>query len=249
MDKYKLIDEKIDSGCQLLDNGEINKACDIMLDAWEEIKSLMVEENIKDLPSLDDKYPWTGFIMNFVQDLEESLHNAGLDDAKYFSKRIQYCEELLNLCGDSDELMIENTRRAIAESQYYLGNKIECDRLFQKWLTDDPAWGWGYIGWSSCYQFGANNIEPDYAKAEEIISKALNEKNLRDKVDVVDRAIDIYSFLGNDQKVAELKIELKKLTKKRKTASQNTPITVTKISRNDPCPCGSGKKYKKCCGK
>ncbi|ESJ18820.1 arylsulfatase-activating protein aslB [Salmonella enterica subsp. diarizonae serovar 60:r:e,n,x,z15 str. 01-0170] len=21
------------------------------------------------------------------------------------------------------------------------------------------------------------------------------------------------------------------------------------VSRNDPCPCGSGKKYKKCCGK
>ena len=26
------------------------------------------------------------------------------------------------------------------------------------------------------------------------------------------------------------------------------PITVVKIGRNDPCPCGSGKKYKKCCG-
>ena len=24
---------------------------------------------------------------------------------------------------------------------------------------------------------------------------------------------------------------------------------VEKIGRNDPCPCGSGKKYKKCCGK
>ena len=23
---------------------------------------------------------------------------------------------------------------------------------------------------------------------------------------------------------------------------------VDKIGRNDPCPCGSGKKYKKCCG-
>jgi preprotein translocase subunit SecA len=22
-----------------------------------------------------------------------------------------------------------------------------------------------------------------------------------------------------------------------------------KIGRNDPCPCGSGKKYKRCCGK
>jgi hypothetical protein len=23
---------------------------------------------------------------------------------------------------------------------------------------------------------------------------------------------------------------------------------MTKVHRNDPCPCGSGKKYKKCCG-
>lgn len=27
------------------------------------------------------------------------------------------------------------------------------------------------------------------------------------------------------------------------------PRTVQKIGRNDPCPCGSGKKHKKCCGK
>jgi SEC-C motif-containing protein len=27
------------------------------------------------------------------------------------------------------------------------------------------------------------------------------------------------------------------------------PISVTKIGRNDPCTCGSGLKYKKCCGK
>ena len=26
------------------------------------------------------------------------------------------------------------------------------------------------------------------------------------------------------------------------------PVRVTKIGRNDPCSCGSGKKYKKCCG-
>ena len=29
-----------------------------------------------------------------------------------------------------------------------------------------------------------------------------------------------------------------------------TPVaTGKKLGRNDPCPCGSGKKYKKCCGK
>ena len=30
---------------------------------------------------------------------------------------------------------------------------------------------------------------------------------------------------------------------------QVTIINENKIGRNDPCPCGSGKKYKKCCGK
>ena len=27
------------------------------------------------------------------------------------------------------------------------------------------------------------------------------------------------------------------------------PVHVYKVGRNDPCPCGSGKKYKKCCGR
>lgn len=27
------------------------------------------------------------------------------------------------------------------------------------------------------------------------------------------------------------------------------PLSITKIGRNDPCTCGSGLKYKKCCGK
>lgn len=28
-----------------------------------------------------------------------------------------------------------------------------------------------------------------------------------------------------------------------------TVVNENKVGRNDPCPCGSGKKYKKCCGK
>ena len=27
------------------------------------------------------------------------------------------------------------------------------------------------------------------------------------------------------------------------------PVRKQKIGRNDPCPCGSGKKYKNCCGR
>lgn len=30
---------------------------------------------------------------------------------------------------------------------------------------------------------------------------------------------------------------------------QAKPVTAKKVGRNEPCPCGSGKKYKKCCGR
>lgn len=38
----------------------------------------------------------------------------------------------------------------------------------------------------------------------------------------------------------------KKLYKEQKLST--TVVKDKKVGRNDPCPCGSGKKYKKCCG-
>ena len=43
---------------------------------------------------------------------------------------------------------------------------------------------------------------------------------------------------------AEKRKEIEKAYKKTKTV-----VKENKVGRNDPCPCGSGKKYKKCCGK
>ena len=50
-------------------------------------------------------------------------------------------------------------------------------------------------------------------------------------------------------------IERKETTKNMQTndpdkgSSKSQPKRVKKVGRNDPCPCGSGKKYKQCCGK
>lgn len=43
----------------------------------------------------------------------------------------------------------------------------------------------------------------------------------------------------------------KSIIKKEKPLKEKkaTPASEIKAGRNDPCPCGSGKKYKKCCGK
>ena len=43
--------------------------------------------------------------------------------------------------------------------------------------------------------------------------------------------------------------EDKKKALYREAKKANTVIKGKKVGRNDPCPCGSGKKYKFCCGK
>ena len=37
--------------------------------------------------------------------------------------------------------------------------------------------------------------------------------------------------------------------RRKKQKLSGTIVKGKKIGRNDPCPCGSGKKYKKCCGR
>ena len=50
-------------------------------------------------------------------------------------------------------------------------------------------------------------------------------------------------------------VERKEVVKKaitndvKEKAIKAKPKKAEKVGRNDPCPCGSGKKYKQCCGK
>jgi preprotein translocase subunit SecA len=49
------------------------------------------------------------------------------------------------------------------------------------------------------------------------------------------------------EKTSRKKTTAKKSTSQKKPVKKKIPEV--KVGRNDPCPCGSGKKYKKCCGK
>lgn len=52
--------------------------------------------------------------------------------------------------------------------------------------------------------------------------------------------MDEWSNIFDDEKRKQIK---KDFNRSKQVVSED------KIGRNDPCPCGSGKKYKKCCGK
>jgi len=51
------------------------------------------------------------------------------------------------------------------------------------------------------------------------------------------------------KRYGEMKTAGREAVNKYKQDGQLQMEPVLKVSRNDPCPCGSGKKYKKCCGK
>ena len=47
----------------------------------------------------------------------------------------------------------------------------------------------------------------------------------------------------------EIKSNVNESINERKDEATNNNINLKKIPRNSKCPCGSGKKYKNCCGK
>lgn len=181
---FKNIDEKIMIGYDYLLERNTASACDAWLDAWGGIKAAITEAQVSNIEELQTKYNWSQFLSNYIQDLEAELHNAGLSNKEYFKKRIAYCEEMLELCGKEQGLLVENTRRAIADSHYSLGDKEECDHLHSTWLEANPDWGWGYIGWFDCYWFDKSKDPLNLDKSEEILKKALSRESINDRADV-----------------------------------------------------------------
>lgn len=66
----------------------------------------------------------------------------------------------------------------------------------------------------------------------------------------VDKDVTIFLLKGEIRHNIERKVVSKKqFTNEKEEGIKRTPKKSQKIGRNDPCPCGSGKKYKQCCGK
>ena len=66
----------------------------------------------------------------------------------------------------------------------------------------------------------------------------------------IDKDVSIFLLKAEIRHNVERKPASKKmLTTDGKEEAKKAPKRVNKIGRNDPCPCGSGKKYKQCCGK
>jgi len=247
---FEMLDDKICSGYMLLEKGKPEEACNLWWDAWKDIIYLMKQHNISGMNAFDKKFRGTQSVFNWASDFDMELHNAGINDASFTQKRIDFCSEYIKRSEDKQQLNIQNMKIAIAESYIKLGRQNEGDALFESYLKDDPQWGWGWIGWSDCYWIFYGNKYNDNEKAEAILKKALSIKGLRDREDVLERLMNFYSDNDRNEEADTIERELSELEKSKSFVQDNIQqATSKKVGRNEPCPCGSGKKYKKCCGK
>ena len=71
-----------------------------------------------------------------------------------------------------------------------------------------------------------------------------------DMLNAIDKDITMYLIKSEIRQNIERKQVIKgEAVNDSNKVKKATPKVVNKIGRNEPCPCGSGKKYKQCCGK
>jgi hypothetical protein len=136
----------------------------------------------------------------------------------------------------------------------------KAEELFGSWLDADPAWGWGWIGWADCYLPGAGR-PADLERAEELLRRGYGVPSVRDRVYIAERLQEVCEDGGRPDEAREFGEQAERLRQKpllpaaRPLPPLGNPVPspgnvarTVKVGRNEPCPCGSGKKHKKCCG-
>jgi tetratricopeptide (TPR) repeat protein len=232
----EMIDDEMQRGYELLEEDETCKACDVWLHVWELIKQKLTPK-MTTVEKFDEIFSGTQSLFNWCGDLEEELWNAGLQNREYLRKQIRYCQEFYTQFPDEDELMLGNFYRAEAESYGHLGDVETAEKKFKELIDRYPNYAWGYVAWADSYWLDPfDKAAPkDYDRAEAIYLKALENLNLDDRPAIIDRLIMFYEERGDLGKAERYKRIFERLQ--------------GKIGRNEPCPCGSGRKYKKCCGR
>ena len=175
------------------------------------------------------------YIIEFwILDLPWKLEQYGfVDEAVAVARRYSFLDPG-NMLADIALILAENARcqEALVQVEENLKN-----------LSDD---GWVVIKAGEVYD---QCDQPERAIALYLKTHEMVDDHF-DRDGVYERLIPLYERMGMDQEKKALE-EIQAKDRKRETGSEPAatyrPPPSEKVGRNAPCPCGSGKKYKKCC--
>ncbi|RCX20709.1 SEC-C motif-containing protein [Fontibacillus phaseoli] len=182
---------------------------------------------------------------------EDCLMDAGLvdhggeDELQSLLQSIQgkpyYVPDKIELLKYADDGYFEMTPQLEALASYVV-NQMHQEEEMVQYLIDDIqlACSMGQPLQELIYEFERRDLVFDNPKqAQQVIGLVVDVQN----------NTRLWSNCGHTPKELGNAMNLQGARPALALAGGNSPVKAEKIGRNDPCPCGSGLKYKKCCGK
>lgn len=163
-------------------------AADAGLRTWIYLKNLMIVLNAKDVCDIEHETMYD--LLYWASSLSNNLFSASRKDESYIQKKHAFCKEYTEMHENylsKNMRNLGNIRRAFAECYSDMGDLETFDRLYTKWLQDEPDWGWGWIGWSDSYWLFLGNNKKNVEKALSILEQGLAVKGVNDKNHIIDR--------------------------------------------------------------
>jgi tetratricopeptide (TPR) repeat protein len=233
MNKDEIL-QALEDGYKEFSSGRTNEAAGIWLPAWKAAQDHLRQcKNEEEILNLFGETFLNWFFDFDIALMESDMHNDRLDFNRYLLAIPDYMDQ-------------NNPRMNVAESLAALNRYDEAESLLSGWLEEDPLWTFGWTCWANIF---LDNGKKE--KAQEIIERGMTTiESSTEPVDVelfYQNAEAIYRRLGATERADYC--ARKNQEQLSKANPKQIPIISSKVGSNDPCPCGSGKKYKKCCGR
>jgi hypothetical protein len=230
---FEMLDDSMQAGYVFSMSGDEKDAADKWYETWHMQRKLAQRWNLPTIEQFDDEFNGTQCVFNWIQDCMDAFSNTALTDESYLLKEIEIRRETLDSGMLTDERTAKSFKGTLAQTLIRSGQVVEGDAAFEDLISNDPKWPWYYIWWADAYSFFRKSKSNDYLKALGILKRGLSANVLSDE-DVLQGRLD-------------------SLLKEMRVADDKYPLSQTagkiKVGRNEQCPCGSGKKYKHCCGR
>lgn len=224
----------INKGYDELKNNQEKQALDSWQQAYLELKKELKNEKISFL-QLGNKFGYSQQIGNWLKHITKTYI-----DHRQYDEAILYCQDIINTF--KEDKYVDDFQTSIGKILFLKEEKDQANKHYQALLKKYPN------NLDIIYDYLVCLKKYDVTSAKDIILKYVPlslEYNVQSEP-LFQVSKEILSMLNE----TELVKKYNTVNKVQSDFGKRKPITkkVT-IGRNDPCPCGSGKKYKKCCGR
>lgn len=247
-------DDLVQKGYECLEKEKEEEGLSFWQQAWDIFCSVL-EQN----PKTDTLYSLIDDL-DYMYPIEEWLldYETGLGGAGRCGERMAFCRKILELFDWENE-DDSPYRCGIGESLFREGKTEEAYEYYEKWLAEDPknVEGINSFSWilfengeaEKAYHMIRNAVWDTPCDAENSIL-FMRGKQMADYLGKEDES----SWYQRQLSQFEESIGLWEINEEAPfdefEGFKQTPIVKEKkVYPNDPCPCGSGRKYKKCCGR